>query len=67
MVAMILAAVIAAQPAPATAVARVSVTIMAGAEIHFDHAADRREHKLERKTVRGEDGKTRLALLVEFE
>ena len=67
MVALFLAAVIAAQPAPATAVARVSVTIMAGAEVHFDRAAVRREYKLERKTIRGEDGKKRPALLVEFE
>jgi len=67
MVALFLAAVIAAQPAPATAVARVSVTILAGTEVHFDRADDRREHKLERKTVRGEDGKNRPALLVEFE
>ena len=67
MVALVLAAVIAAQPAPATAVARVGVTIMAGAEVHFDRADDRSEYKLERKTIRGEDGKNRPALLVEFE
>ena len=67
MVAMLLAAAAAAQPAPAPAVAWVNVTIMAGAEVHFDRADDRREHKLERKTIRGEDGKNRPALLVEFE
>ena len=67
MVALFLAAVIAAQPAPAAAVARVSVTIMAGAEVPFDRADDRRDYKLERKTIRGEDGKNRPALLVEFE
>ena len=67
MVALFLAAVIAAQPAPTTAVARVSVTIMAGAEVHFDRADDRREYKFERKTIRGEDGKNRPALLVEFQ
>ena len=70
MVALFLAAVIAASPAalvPARAQATASITIISGAEIHFDRYEDRREHRFEHKMVRGDDGKSRPALLVEFQ
>lgn len=70
MLALFLAAAITAQPvslAPARAQATASITIISGAEIHFDRYEDRREHRFERKMVRGEDGIRRPALLVEFQ
>ena len=70
MLASFLAAAITAQPvslAPARAQASASITIISGAEIHFDRYETRREHRFEHGTIRGEDGIRRPALLVEFQ
>ena len=70
MVAFFLAAAITASPVslvPARAQATASITIISGAEIHFERYEDRREHRFEHKMVRGEDGINRPALLVEFQ
>ena len=70
MLAVFLIAAITARPvllAPARAQATASITIISGAEIHFARYEDRRDHRFERKMVRGEDGIRRPALLVEFQ
>ena len=67
MVALMIAAILASQPTPARAIGRASVNIVTGAEVHFDRPADRRHHPLERRTIRGEDGIVRPALIVEFQ
>ena len=70
MLALLLAAASPARPAlpaPARAQATASITIISGAEIHFERYEDRREHRFEHKMVRGEDGISRPALLVEFQ
>ena len=70
MLAVFLLAAITARPVllvPARAQATASITIISGAEIHFDRYEDRREHRFEHKMVRGEDGRSRPALLVEFQ
>ena len=67
MVALILAAVLASQPVEPRASGRVTVTILAAAEVHFDRAEQRRLLPLEHTTIRGEDGIRRSALLVEFQ
>lgn len=70
MVALFLAAALTVQPlslAQARAQAQASITIISGAEIHFDRYEDRREHRFEHGSIRGEDGIRRPALLVEFQ
>ncbi|WP_309602220.1 hypothetical protein [Sphingomonas sp.] len=70
MLASFLAVAITAQPVslvPVRAQASASITIISGAEIHFDRYEDRRERRFEHGTIRGEDGIRRPALLVEFQ
>ena len=58
MVALFLAAALTASPAslvPTRAQATASITIISGAEIHFDRYEDRREHRFELVAGRGAD------------